>query len=71
MTTKDLDLTFDPWQIWPDGIIPAEGNRPAWKLRTTEEGKAWLQELAQSRKTCKLPSGISAIDILRQERDDS
>lgn len=70
MTAKDLELTADPWQIWPDGVIPAEGNRPEWRLRTPEEGKAWLKKLGETRKGCKLPPGISAVDLVRQERDE-
>lgn len=70
MTAKDMELVVDPWKMWPDGVIPAEGKRSAWKLRTPEEGRAWLQELAESRKMCKLPEGISAVDVIRQERDE-
>lgn len=70
MTTKDHDLISDPWKMWPDGVIPAEGNIPQWKLRSAEEGRAWLRELAELRKACKLPSGVSSLDIIRQERDE-
>ncbi len=70
MTAKNMERAVDPWEIWPDGIIPAEGNRPEWKLRTPEEGKVWLEELAEIRKICKLPAGMSSIDVIRQERDE-
>lgn len=70
MTTKDLEYAVDPWEIWPDGIVPAEGDRPAFKLRTAEEGRAWLEELAELRKTAKLPDGVSSVDIIREERDE-
>lgn len=69
MTTKDLVIVSNPWEIWPDGTIPAEGNRREWKLRSREEGKTWLRELAETRAKCMLPDGITAIDVIRQERD--
>ncbi|MCD8349806.1 MAG: hypothetical protein LUC93_04260 [Planctomycetaceae bacterium] len=69
MTIKDL--VIDPWEIWPDGIIPAEGNRPEWRLRTPEEGKSWLRELAESRVIPKkVPVDISALDMVREERNE-
>ncbi|MCD8139221.1 MAG: hypothetical protein LUE17_05510 [Planctomycetaceae bacterium] len=69
MTIKDL--VADPWEIWPDGIIPPEGNRPEWRLRTPEEGKAWLRQLAESRVTPrKLSVELSALDMVREERDE-
>ena len=70
MTAKDLGLVADPWELWPDGIIPAEGGRQEWRLRTPEEGKAWLEELAGIRKTYTLPAGISSLDAVRRERDE-
>lgn len=70
MTTKDAELIVDPWELWPDGIIPAEGNRPAMKLRTPEEGRNWLEKLAESRKRCRLPDGVSSLELLRWERDE-
>ncbi len=69
MTASDVECIVDPWKLWPDGVIPAEGNRPEWKLRTPEEGKAWLDELASIRKMCALPAGISSLDVVREERD--
>lgn len=70
MTTKDKKFDSDPWKIWPDGIVPAEGNRPAWRLRTPEEGKAWLKEIAKRRKAYRVPDSFSAIDEVRLERDE-
>jgi hypothetical protein len=60
----------DPWKIWPDGIVPAEGNRPAFRLLTKEEGRAWLEELDEIRKRNKLPPGVSSLDLIREERDE-
>lgn len=71
MTTKDKARIDDPWKIWPDGIIPAEGRRPEIRLRTPEEVERWLAELAESRRRCKLPEGVSSLDLIRQERDES
>lgn len=62
MTTRVMERGTDP-------VIPAEGNRRAWKLRTPEEGKAWLDGLAEMRKICALPAGISSLDAVREERD--
>lgn len=70
MTAKDLESTVDPWHIWPDGIIPGEGGRPEWKLRTSDEGRNWLKGLAEHRKSCRIDDGTPSIDIIRQERDE-
>lgn len=77
MTTKHiepnidpLELTDDPWEIWPDGIIPAEGSRPEIRLRTAEEGAALIKQLAEFRKDCRFPSDVTALDIIRRERDE-
>lgn len=73
MSTKDTDYIADPWEIWPDGIIPAEGNRPECRLLTEEEGKAWLKELDERRKALgiRMPDSYSSLDTIRQERDES
>lgn len=63
-------MIADPWQVWPDGVIPAEGNRPAWKLRTKDEARQWLRELAESREMCELPDDVSVVETIRQERDE-
>lgn len=70
MTTKDRETIANPWEKWPNGVIPGDGNRPQMKLRTPEEGKKWLEELAESRNACKLPEGISSLEILHQEREE-
>lgn len=68
---KEQAVTLNPWDIWPDGVIPAEANRPALKLRTPEEGRKWLDELAESRKAHKLPEGgMTSLELIRQERDE-
>lgn len=69
MTTKDKELLFDPWEIWPDGIVPAEGGFPEWKLRTPEEGRAWFEELDKIRELNQLPDGVTSLDVIRRERD--
>lgn len=68
MTTKDY-THLDPWEIWPDGVIPAEGSRPEVKLRTPEEGRAWLKRLADVRKKYGNLNGVSSVDVVREERD--
>lgn len=70
MATKDLKRILDPWKVWPDGVVPAEGNRPEWRLRTPEEGRAWLKGLAEYRKKCRLGVAVSALDTVRRERDE-
>lgn len=70
VTTKDIEMIAEPWKVWPDGIIPAEGNRPAWKLRTPEEARRWLADLAKSRESCQLSDDISVVESIRQERDE-
>ncbi|MCC8109986.1 MAG: hypothetical protein LIQ30_13285 [Planctomycetes bacterium] len=69
MTTKDY-IQLDPWEVWPDGIIPADGSRPEVRLRTPEEGKAWLKEMADLRRKYGIVSGVSAVADVREERDD-
>lgn len=70
MTTKDVETTLEPWERWPDGIIPAEGNRPAWKLRTKQEARRWFAELAASREKCRLPDSVSIVESVREDRDE-
>ncbi|MCC8164658.1 MAG: hypothetical protein LIQ31_00570 [Planctomycetes bacterium] len=69
MTTKDY-VQLDPWEIWPDGVIPAEGSRPEVRLRTPEEGRAWLKKMADLRKKYGRVEGVSIVDIIREERDE-
>ena len=70
MTTRQINMIAEPWEIWPDGVVPAEGSRPAWKLRTKEEARNWLSELAESREKWQLPDDVSIVDTIRQERDE-
>ena len=70
MTTRESALIAEPWKVWPNGIIPAEGNRPAWKLRTREEARRLLGELADSRDKCSLADEVSVVDAIREERDE-
>lgn len=73
MTTKERVeqmMIADPWDVWPDGIIPAEGDRPAWRLRTKDEAKRLFSEMAASREKCKLPDDFSIVDSIREDRDE-
>lgn len=70
MTAADVEMIVDPWKVWPDGVIPAEGGRPAWKLRTQEEARQWFAELAHSREKCRLPDSVSVVASIREERDE-
>lgn len=56
-------------EIWPDDVIPAEGDRPALRLRTPEEGRAWLRKLAEGRVKPERPLRFSSLELLGRERD--
>ncbi len=68
---QEVDPENDPWKIWPDGIIPAEGSRPEIRLRTPLEGLAWMREMAELRKKlAPFHLDKSFFKLLMEERDE-
>lgn len=64
-------VKMDPWQVWPDGIIPAEGYRPELRLRTPEEGREQFRKLREFRNQYPpMEKGFSRLHLLREERDE-